>query len=53
MFDVNQAFASQAIAVSKELGLNPEKTNVSLSFNNIWISQEENAIIFHDGIYSP
>jgi acetyl-CoA acyltransferase 2 len=29
LFDVNQAFASQAIAVSKELGLNPEKTNVN------------------------
>ncbi len=29
LFDVNQAFASQAIAVSKELGLNPENTNVN------------------------
>ncbi|KAF6582704.1 acetyl-CoA C-acyltransferase, partial [Paenibacillus sp. EKM205P] len=29
LFEINEAFAAQALAVQKELGVNPEKVNVN------------------------
>ena len=42
MFEINEAFASQAYAVSRDLGLDPEKVNIIWWWNFHWTSDWSN-----------